>query len=70
MRQLILIKDIEQSKMKALIDFLKSWNIDAELVSSSIIAKKESKFTLSAGLWKDYNIDSKELRAQAWNRKK
>lgn len=70
MQQLILKKDIEQTKMDALLYFLKSWNIEAELKTSPIVAKKKSAFSLSAGMWKDYNIDANELRTQAWNRNK
>jgi hypothetical protein len=44
MQQLILKKDIEQSKMDALLYFLKSWNIDAELKTSPIVAKKKVIF--------------------------
>jgi hypothetical protein len=70
MQHLILKKDIEQNKMDALLYFLKSWNIEAELKSSPVITKKKSTFSLSAGIWKDYNIDANKLRTQAWNRNK
>jgi hypothetical protein len=70
MEQIILIKDIEQSKMKALLSFLKSWNIDAELKTSPTISKKKSDFSLAVGLWKDFNVDANELRKKAWNRNK
>ncbi len=63
MQQLILKKDIEPSKMEALLHFLKSWNIEAEL---KIIptAKKKSNFSLAVGMWKDYDIDATTLRKQ------
>jgi len=70
MQQLILKKDIEQTKMDALLYFLKSWNIEAELITSPIVVKNKTDFSLSAGLWKDYTIDANELRTQAWNRNK
>jgi hypothetical protein len=70
MQHLILIKDIEQSKMDALLYFLKSWDIEAELKTSPIVAKEKSDFSLSVGIWKDYNIDANELRTKAWNRNK
>ena len=70
MQQLILKKDIDQSKMDALLYFLKSWNIEAELITKPKTTKKKNDFSLSAGLWKDCNIDSVELRAQAWGRNK
>ena len=70
MQKLILKKDIEQSKMEALLYFLKSWNIPVELQTSPITAKKKSDFSLSVGLWKDYEIDASKLRKQTWNRNK
>ena len=56
--------------MDALLNFLKSWDIEAELKTSPTIEKKNSDFSLSAGMWKDYTVDAKELRIQAWNRNK
>lgn len=69
MQQLILKKDISQSKMEALIYFLKSWDIEAEVkINTEVPAKKKTDFSLSVGLWKDNAIDANELRKQAWNR--
>lgn len=69
MQQLIIHKDISEIKMKALLYFLKSWDIEAVIkTNTKISSKNKSDFTLSAGLWKDYSIDAKELRKQAWNK--
>lgn len=69
MQHLILKNNIEKRKMEALLIFLKSWDIDAEFKSiSPISSKKKSTFSLSVGIWKDYNIDANELRKQAWKR--
>ena len=69
MQQLILKNDISQSKMEALIYFLKSWDIEAEVkINTDVSAKKKNDFSLSVGLWKDNTIDANELRKQAWNR--
>ncbi|MEO0059417.1 MAG: hypothetical protein RLZZ312_1064 [Bacteroidota bacterium] len=69
MQQLILKKDISPSKMEALIYFLKSWDIEAEVkTDTAVSSKKKTDFSLSVGLWKDYNIDATELRKQAWSR--
>ncbi len=71
MVQLILKNDIGQNKIDALLHFLKSWDIDAELkTTTSVKNKKKSNFSLSTGIWKDYNIDANDLRKQAWNRNK
>lgn len=68
MQQIILKKELSQTKIKALLSFLKSWGVDAEIKSSSekITEKKKSEFSLNIGLWKDIEIDSNELRKQAW----
>jgi len=69
MQQLILKNDISKSKMEALIYFLKSWDIEAEVkTNTEVIAKKKIGFSLSAGLWKDNSIDANELRKKAWNK--
>jgi hypothetical protein len=69
MQQLILKNDISQAKMEALIYFLKSWDIDAEVqINTTVSIKKKSDFSLSAGLWKDNVVDATELRKRAWNR--
>lgn len=68
MQQLILKKEITAVKMEALLHFLKSWDIDAELKTSPVMTKKKSQFSLTAGIWKDSTVDAKELRKNAWKR--
>lgn len=71
MTELILKKDIDEKKMKALLAFLKSWGIDVELKTTvSKTTKKAQEFSLANGLWEDYQINSTELRKQAWQRNK
>ena len=71
MVQLIFKDDIGQNKLEALIQFLKSWDIDAELKNTSKIAsKKKEKFSLNTVIWNDNPIDAKELRKQTWNKSK
>jgi hypothetical protein len=71
MQQLILKNDLPPGKMDALLNFLKQWGIDAEVKSSPAkTVEKESGFTLSVGIWKDYAIDAQGLRKQAWERAK
>ena len=68
MIQLILKDDLEKSKIDALLNFLKSWDINVELkVTHPKTDRKQADFSLSSGIWKDYQIDSDELRKQAWN---
>ena len=69
MQQLILKNDISQTKINALIAFLKSWDIEAEIKPNiQVTLKKKTDFSLSAGLWKNREIDAKELRKSAWSR--
>jgi len=45
--------------------------IDVELKkTTSKTAKKTNEFSLAAGLWENYQINSSELREQAWSRNK
>jgi hypothetical protein len=71
MQQLILKQELSQSKIDALISFLKSWGVDAEVKSSIKSSKtiQTTEFNLNTSIWKDRDIDSKELRKQAWSRK-
>jgi len=69
MIQLIFKNDLEQNKLEALLQFLKTWNIEAELKTSTCkTVKKQNDFSLASGIWKDYSIDAIELRNNAWRR--
>ncbi len=70
MTEIILKSNIEQSKMEALLLFLKSWGIEAEVKKSVSKIKSSSKLTLNAGIWENYNIDVADLRKNAWERSK
>jgi tRNA A37 threonylcarbamoyladenosine dehydratase len=68
MTEVILKNEIGEERLKALIDFLKSWNIDAEVKTeiSTIKTETTKKFTLAEDMWKDYEIDANDLRKEAW----
>ncbi len=69
MIQLILKNNIEQNKMEVLLSLLKSWNIEAEIKTIlPVVIKKKKEFSLSEGIWKDYDIDAVALRKKSWNR--
>jgi hypothetical protein len=69
MIQLIFKNDLEQSKLDALLQFLKTWNIEAEIKTSTPKkGNKQHHFSMAAGIWKDYDIDANELRNKAWSR--
>ena len=65
MVELVLKNEINQSKMDALLYFLKVWDIDIEIKKNNVY-KYDNNFTLSAGIWKNYDIDATKLRKQAW----
>jgi hypothetical protein len=72
MHQLILKQELSKNKIDALISFLKSWGVDAEITSTKITTKEKKQnvdFSLNTSIWKDREIDSSELRKQAWNRR-
>lgn len=75
MVQLTITPDIDQSKMDVLLQLLKSWNVKAEIAltpAKSIKApsaqstEKHDLFSKTRGMWKDRDIDDKELRRRAW----
>lgn len=69
MEQLILnIKD--SSKLSFLMQLIKQLDfVEVERVKKKKTSSKYDLFS-SAGLWADRDVDAKELRIQAWNRKK
>jgi len=66
MVELILKNEIKKEKMDALLHFLKVWDIDIEIKNTPKARNDNKDFSLSAGIWKDYDIDATELRKRAW----
>jgi hypothetical protein len=73
MTQLTLKTDIDPKKLDALIYFLNSWDIDAEInitpMSNNIVREqpvKNDPFAETRGMWADYDINDRELRRRAW----
>ncbi len=68
MIEIILKNKINKDKIDMLFRLLKSWNVDAELKDTKSIKKsKNVGFTLSKGIWKDFDVDANQLRKEAWN---
>ena len=65
----IILKDkIDQDKMKALLQLVKSLNLEVIVKDEYLLNEREKvEFSLSVGLWEDYSIDGNELRKQSWN---
>lgn len=70
MVHLVFKNELDKSKIDVLMSLLKSWNVDAQFENiNAKSSSKKSEFSLSAGIWKDYPVDGKELRTNAWQRK-
>jgi hypothetical protein len=77
MTQLILKSDINPFQLDALLKFFHAWNIEAETLPAATHVKAEEKVAADAGdpfselrgMWKDRDIDAKELRRQAWGKR-
>lgn len=72
MTELILKKDIDDDKLKTLLNFLRTWGVDVEVRNrdsrKTTTISQEDDFPFSIGLWDDYEIDDKMLRQDAWDR--
>ncbi|MDR3219629.1 MAG: hypothetical protein LBU22_11775 [Dysgonamonadaceae bacterium] len=67
MVQITLKNGIDRSQMNVLLHLLSSWNVEAEISEEKSEEKKADKlFSRTRGMWKDDDIDAKELRRQAW----
>jgi hypothetical protein len=71
MTQIILKNQIERKKLETLLFLLKSWEIDAEVNNNNITQSKSKSnhalFSTTRGMWKDREIDARQLRREAWN---
>ncbi|MDO5523157.1 MAG: hypothetical protein Q4G48_03830, partial [Bacteroidia bacterium] len=69
MTELILKNDIDDDKLKTLMDILKTWGVSAEVRNKgdkkAAPVSQEDDFPFSIGLWDDYEIDDKTLRQNA-----
>jgi hypothetical protein len=62
----IVKENIAQNQVDVILSMLKSWDINANVEKVEMSAKGVSVLPFSAGLWADYDIDDKMLRAKAW----
>ncbi|MDR1981529.1 MAG: hypothetical protein LBQ39_07925 [Tannerellaceae bacterium] len=77
MIHIILKNQIEQSKLDVLLSLLKSWDIDTEIKATAkrvkkTVSKSDEKhelFSKTFGMWKDRDIDLKQIRQQAMERR-
>ena len=69
MTQLSIKNKVDDLQMAVLLHLLKSWNMEVDVSSDSasdMSAKQHKPFSKTRGIWKDYNIDAKQLRRDAW----
>jgi hypothetical protein len=77
MTELVFKNKPDDMQMSILLHLLKSWKIEAEFLQKTATESGENKKNLSAeslpfsaGMWSDYDIDDKTLRAKAWGTEK
>ena len=68
MTQILLQNSIDNMQMNVLIGLFNSWNVDVVITEGK---KSENKpfsqpFAKTRGMWKNYDIDAKQLRQDAW----
>ena len=68
--------NIAQYQIDIIMSMLNSWNLDArvEVTGTPVLNRKESdtghSLSFSTGMWEDYDINDKTLRAKAWGTNK
>ena len=72
MTQITLQKSIDNTQMKVLMGLFNSWNLDV-VITEEKKSKKipfSQRFARTRGMWKDYDINAKQLRQDAWGTEK
>ena len=72
MTQILLQNSIDTMQMNVLIGLFNSWNVNVIITDEK---KREDRpfsqrFARTRGMWKDYDIDAKQLRRDAWGTEK
>ena len=72
MTQILLQNSIDNMQMSVLMGLFNSWNINAEITyeKKSVNKPISQRFAKTRGIWKDYDIDAKQLRREAWGTEK
>ena len=68
MMQITLQNSIDNMQMDVLIGLFNSWNVDVVITDEKKPedALLSQRFARTRGIWKDYDIDAKQLRRDAW----
>jgi hypothetical protein len=72
MTQILLQNSIDNMQMNVLVGLFNSWNVDVVIKDEKKPDTKtlSKRFARTRGMWKDYNIDAKQLRRDAWGTEK
>jgi hypothetical protein len=72
MTQIILKNSIDNVQMSVLTGLFDSWNVDVKIIEEKTPEHKNlsQRFARTRGMWKDYDIDAKQLRRDAWGTEK
>jgi hypothetical protein len=72
MTQIVLQNSIDTMQMSVLRGLFNSWNVAVEIKEEKKPEVKTSsqRFARTIGMWKDYEIDAKQLRRDAWGTEK
>jgi len=72
MTQILLQSSIDKTQTNVLLEIFNSWNIEVVITDEKKSEKKSNRqrFAKTRGMWKDYDIDAKQLRKDAWGTEK
>ena len=72
MTQITLKSSIDNMQMSVLRGLFSSWNVDVVIKGEEKSGNKSlsRRFARTRGIWKDYDIDAKQLRRDAWGTEK
>jgi len=72
MTQITLQNSIDNIQMNVLMGLFNSWNLDVIITEEKKPDNKSfsQRFARTRGIWKDYDIDAKQLRRDAWGTEK
>jgi hypothetical protein len=72
MTQIVLQNSIDTMQMNVLRGLFNSWNVAIEFKEEEKLETKSltQRFARTRGMWKNYDIDAKQLRRDAWGTEK
>jgi len=72
MTQILLQNSINNTQMNVLMGLFNSWDVNVIITEGKKPEDKSfsKRFARTRGMWKDYNIEAKQLRRDAWGTEK